>query len=132
MVENINALQEYVRRIVTEKESNYRKVARNLRGLISHSTVSDVINGRNTNPSPRVLRGLAKGLGVTEEEIFAVVRGKVPDEKTVIEEGLYRNLRRLSPANRKIAEKQIAGIIEALAATEPDFNYIEEDESLTD
>ena len=59
-----------------EKNLNYRKVAWRSRGLISHGTVYDIISGRNLNPSLSSLRGLAKGLGITEEEMFAAATGK--------------------------------------------------------
>ncbi len=83
MADNINKLQDYVRRLISEKDLNYRQVARRSRGLISHSTVYDVINGRNTNPSLAALRGLAKGLGVTEEEMFASATGKTLEKDTI-------------------------------------------------
>ena len=57
------------------------------RGLISHGTVYDIISGHNLNPSLSSLRGLAKGLGVTEEELFAGATGK-PLEKNTIDERL--------------------------------------------
>lgn len=82
-----NKLQDYVRRLVSEKDLNYRQVARRSRGLISHGTVYDIISGRNTNPSLSALRGLARGLGVTEEELFASATGK-PLEKDTIDERL--------------------------------------------
>jgi transcriptional regulator with XRE-family HTH domain len=87
VTDNINKLQDYVRRLISEKDLNYRQVARHSRGLISHGTVYDIISGRNLNPSLSSLRGLAKGLGVTEEELFACAAGK-PLEKDTIDERL--------------------------------------------
>ena len=78
-----NKLQDYVRRLISEKDLNYRQVARRSRGLISHGTVYDIINGRNVNPSLSSLRGLAKGLGVTEEELFASAIGKTLEKDTI-------------------------------------------------
>ena len=85
MADNINKLQDYVRRLINEKRLNYREVARRSRGLITYSTVYDVISGRNTNPSLSALRGLAKGLGVTEEELFASATGKTFEKDTIDE-----------------------------------------------
>jgi transcriptional regulator with XRE-family HTH domain len=82
-----NPLQDYVRRLISEKDLNYRQVARRSRGLISHGTVYDIISGRNLNPSLSSLRGLARGLGVTEMELFAGAMGK-PVEKNTIDERL--------------------------------------------
>ena len=83
MTDNIYKLQDYVRRLINEKNLNYRKVAWNSRGMISHSTVYDIIVGRNMNPSLSALRGLAKGLGVSEEEIFAAATGKTLEKDTI-------------------------------------------------
>jgi len=43
---------------------------------IAGSYVSRIENGVARNPSKDKLIGLAKGLGVPEEELFAVARGK--------------------------------------------------------
>jgi len=83
VADNTNKLQDYVRGVIDEKDLNYRQVARRSRGLISHSTVYDIISGRNTNPSLSALRGLAKGLGVTEEELFASATGKTLEKDTI-------------------------------------------------
>ena len=85
VADNINKLQDYVRRLISEKDLNYRQVARRSRGLISHGTVYDIISGRNLNPTLAALRGLAKGLGVTEEELFASATGKTLEKDTVDE-----------------------------------------------
>jgi transcriptional regulator with XRE-family HTH domain len=85
VADNINKLQDYVRRLISEKDLNYRQVARRSRGLISHSTVYDIISGRNLNPSLSSLRGLAKGLGITEEEMFAAATGKTLEKDTIDE-----------------------------------------------
>src|SRR5204862_8099122 len=47
---------------------------------IAGSYVSRIENGVVRNPSKDKLIGLAKGLGVPEEEVFAVARGKSLDE----------------------------------------------------
>ena len=85
VTDNINKLQDYVRRLISEKRLNYREVARRSRGLISYGTVYDIINGRNMNPSLAALRGLAKGLGVSEEELFAAAMGKSLEKNTIDE-----------------------------------------------
>lgn len=73
-------LADYVRRVVRDKNLSYRQVAQLSNDAISHATVSDIINGRINNPSTSTLVGLAKGLGVPVEEVFAVARGKSPTE----------------------------------------------------
>jgi transcriptional regulator with XRE-family HTH domain len=83
VADNIYKLQDYVRNLINEKRLNYREVARRSRGMITYGTVYDVINGRNTNPSLLALRGLAKGLGVSEEEIFAAAVGKTLEKDSI-------------------------------------------------
>lgn len=73
------SLADYVRRVIRDKDLSYRKVAIQSGGKVSHATVSDIINGNQRDLKTETLRGLAKGLGVSEEEIFAVARGKTLD-----------------------------------------------------
>lgn len=83
---NQEKISDFVRRIASEKSLSYRKIAEKSGGLITHSTVSDVINERVKNLSAQTITGLAKGLGVTELEIFDIVRGKTPNNETVLDE----------------------------------------------
>jgi len=77
------SLSEFVRDQIRDKDLSYRKVAAKSRGLITHSTVSEVVNGLNTNPALNILLGLAYGLGVLPEVIFAVARGINLDDRTL-------------------------------------------------
>lgn len=69
-------LSDYVRRVINEKGLNYREVSRRSGGVISHATVGDIVNGVSKDVRTTTLSALAKGLGVSEDEIFAVARGK--------------------------------------------------------
>lgn len=69
-------LSDYVRRVINERGLNYREVSRRSGGAISHATVGDIVNGVPRNYGTETLRALAKGLSVSEDEIFAVARGK--------------------------------------------------------
>lgn len=64
----------YVGRIVKEKKLTYKEVARRSRGRISAQYISDLVDGVASNPSVEKLQGLALGLGVSEDEIFAFAR----------------------------------------------------------
>ncbi len=86
MSDTSNSLADYVRTVIAQKGLNYREVALRSGGLITHSTVYDIINHRSSNPKTQTIKGLAKGLGVTEEELSAVARGKSPNDKKVIDE----------------------------------------------
>lgn len=69
-------LPDYVRRVIHEKGLNYREVARRSGGAISHGAVGHIVNGVSTDVRKDTLQALAKGLGVPEDELFAVARGK--------------------------------------------------------
>jgi len=74
----LQALSEFVRATMNEKGLNFRQVAERSGGLVSHTTVFDVVNLRSKDVKASTLRGLAKGLGVPEEEVFAVAQGNSP------------------------------------------------------
>jgi transcriptional regulator with XRE-family HTH domain len=73
-------LSDFVRRVLKEKNLSYRKAAAKSGGLITHSTVSDVVNKRVENLSSTTVEGLARGLGVTQAEIYSRLSGKAPDD----------------------------------------------------
>lgn len=52
-------------------------------GEIKQSWLIKVKNGLIKSPSAPKMKPLAKGLGVTEEELFAVVRGVSPDTNKI-------------------------------------------------
>lgn len=79
-------LAEYVSRIRGEKNFSVEKVAERSGGAISQAYVNKIENNGVKNVSPEKLLALAKGLGVTQEEIFAVVRGKNPNTDAVLDE----------------------------------------------
>ncbi len=79
-------ISDFVRETIHEKSLSYRKVAERSGGLITHSTVSDVVNERVKNLSSQTIAGLARGLGVTEQEIFDIVRGKNLNNESVVDE----------------------------------------------
>lgn len=97
----LQALSEFVRVVMNEKGLNYRQVAERSGGLVSHTTVFDVVNLRSKDVKGRTLRGLAKGLGVTEEELFAVAQGKSPADdpeyKTWRYAALFDDAKQLTP-----------------------------------
>ena len=81
-------LQDYVRRIMLEKGLSGYAVERASGEGISQSQVNRIQNGEVTNPSAAKLKALAKGLSVSEAELFAVVRGITEDESVIANERL--------------------------------------------
>lgn len=73
-------LADYVRRVREEKELSLNQVRVRSGYQIANSYISRIENGEVTNVGLDKLRSLAKGLNVSEEEIFAVARGKSLNE----------------------------------------------------
>lgn len=94
-------LPDYVRRVMSEKALNYREVARRSGGVISHTTVFDVVNQRTKDVKTETLTALAKGLGVSEDEIFAVARGMATAGELPLDEVRVLEFYRALPAERK-------------------------------
>ena len=73
--------QEFVARIMREKDLSTYKVEKNSRDalsgdFISQSSVSKILNGDIKNPSMPKQKALARGLGEPEQVVFAVFAGK--------------------------------------------------------
>lgn len=77
-------LAEYVRAArAALGNPSYREIAQRSGGLISHSTVAMIVNGTAGELTVNTLRGLAKALRKSEDEIFAIARGvKTPQSWT--------------------------------------------------
>lgn len=91
-------LADYVRRVRTGARLSLLDVERQSARSghkIAGSYVSRIENGVARNPSKDKLVGLAKGLGVSEEEVFAVARGKSLDEPSAREQKLLAYFREL-------------------------------------
>lgn len=94
-------LADYVRRIRLEKRLSLTDVKRQSHGLISDAYVSRIENGHSANVSPRMLRALAAGLRVPEDEVFARARGLDVSEPSAEENTLLGVFRQLPAARRK-------------------------------
>lgn len=79
-------LADFIRRTRNEKGLSTLDVERLSNFEISDGYVSRIENNGVKNVSPEKLAALAKGLSVTEEEIFAVARGKKPNEAVKTQE----------------------------------------------
>lgn len=94
-------LSDYLRRVIRERNLTYRQVAERSGGRISHAAISDIISGKTKGIKSSTISALAKGLGVTEEEIFAVIRGKSPaddpDYKNWKYASLFDDAKKLTP-----------------------------------
>lgn len=74
------SLPDFVRRLRREKDLSLADVSNRSGGRIGRTHIHRIENGEAKGVSVEKLRALAKGLGVTDEEIFAVARGKKPED----------------------------------------------------
>ena len=79
-------LADYVRRIRKEKGLSLKDVEEQSGRRISKGYISQIENRYYINPTRDKLIALALGLGVTEDEIFDIARGKPAAEESGSEE----------------------------------------------
>ncbi len=98
---------------------SYREIAQRSGGKISHSTVALIVNGSIGEVTLTTLKGLAKALAVSEDEIFAVARGvKAPQTWTetrfyeLFE--LYQSLS--EPRHKELVDKNLADLLTIIRA----------------
>jgi transcriptional regulator with XRE-family HTH domain len=76
MKDSKETLAEFVKRVREKvKRLSLNEVVAKSGGLVSNAYVSKIENGLILTPSVSKLKGLAKGLGITEEELISVAQG---------------------------------------------------------
>jgi transcriptional regulator with XRE-family HTH domain len=111
-----DSLRDYIRRIMFDNSLTFKRVAEQSRGEISTGGLNDLLKGRTVNPTIGTLKALAKGLGVTEEEIFAVALGRPLAEESANETRLLAKFRAL-PADRQADVLRIVDALQSESAT---------------
>lgn len=96
-----------------EKKLSSYEIERRSNNQINQSSVFRIKQGKVTNPSAPKLKALAQGLGVSEEEIFSVVRGKSPDSSNLANEQLENLIRKFEklPATRRIYAQSLIDLL---------------------
>src|SRR5919107_5307455 len=95
-------LSDFVRRVRGEKGLSTLDVERNSGNRITDGYVSQIENGYVKNVSPEKLQALARGLAVSEDEIFAVARGaKTVGEMPLDEVRVLQFYRELPPERKE-------------------------------
>jgi len=119
-------LANYVRNVIHEKRLSYRKVADRARRAgykLSHTTVSEVVNGADTSFGIETLQAVACGLEVPEEEVINRARGAVkasPSEyRRRLTDQLYAEINQASPEKAQYLEWLIRSL---LGQEKPDEN----------
>lgn len=124
---NAENLSDYVRRIRAEKGLSTVDVETQSGSRISDSYVTRIENGYVKNVSPEKLQALAKGLGISEEEIFAVALGKTMSGDLQLEELRLLEYFRTLPADR---QEDALALLEAMSQRHGTTKTAPSDESL--
>lgn len=99
-------LADFVRRSRSERRLSQRDVELKSGGEISKGYIGQIENRTVLGHSvtPQKLQALARGLGVSEEEIFAIARGKAASGDLTLEElRILEGFRALNEERREIA-----------------------------
>lgn len=83
---NADRIGRFISSIMSKRKLSTYDIERLSGKKITQSYVGRIKNGKIENPSPDKLKALAKGLGITEEEIFSVMRGKSPNSGLIANE----------------------------------------------
>ena len=78
------SLKDYLQKVMNEKgliASQVATISKRKGGDIERSYINRLYNGEAANPTIDKLKSLALGLGVPEDEIFDVARGKLREEE---------------------------------------------------
>jgi transcriptional regulator with XRE-family HTH domain len=74
------SLDRYVRRVLREKGLSYADVEERSGGAISDSYIGNIVTGSVGSVTVVKLKALARGLDISEDEIFAIARGASPSD----------------------------------------------------
>lgn len=104
--ERTETLGEYVKRVRAEKGLSLTDVQKRSGNQIANSYVSRIENGIADahGVTPKKLQALAKGLGVSEDEIFAVARGKSLDKAEAVDADMAlfaSRVKKLTPQQKR-------------------------------
>jgi len=87
-------LDEYVRRIMAEKNLSTRKVARQSGYKIRHAYVAEIMNGTAKEPSISALKALAEGLGEPPIEVIRIA-AELPEYESWTAKSLAKAMNRI-------------------------------------
>lgn len=127
----METLNEYVARIIRQKDLSYRQVEANCENKLTASYIGRIAKGQAGNLSIETMTFLAQGLGVELPEMLAVAYGKSDNETSLLEfadavQKLAMNpkLIQLVRGWEKLNEEQRQGVLDA-------FSYFEQKKKVT-
>lgn len=102
----VEELRDFIRRKVQESDLSHTQISARAAAKgkpFDSSQISRIINGE-TNPKIATLQAVAAGLGVEEDEMFAVARGIKPDKEKIADafaEAMFSDYSRLSKKDKE-------------------------------
>lgn len=108
-------LADYTRQVMTEKGLSNTDVAnQSIKGerKISESTIRKILLGNPQTWTLETLEDLARGLGVPDENILDAARGRMPDEKQMLERDVAAIFKRSKELEREEDQHWFKGVIE--------------------
>jgi transcriptional regulator with XRE-family HTH domain len=113
---NTERLDRYIRRVMREKNLSIAEVERRAGGEISDSYVHGIMSGKvKGSLTVSKLKALAHGLGVNEDEIFAVARGLQPYQQPGFLQGEFARLCTLFETLSDTDKGELRVLLEALS-----------------
>lgn len=109
------SLAEFVKRVRLEKGFSLVAVHERSGGEIAASYVSRIENGQVTNPTHKKLSALAAGLGISEDNVFAVARGQKYEDSEDFKSSRFASMAlKFSkiPSGKRISVDQLIEILD--------------------
>lgn len=72
------ALSKAIKEIAKKKEMSFYRISKN--GGIAQTTLSEIVNGNNLNPTIETIQKIAKGLDVSVSELISKAETKIKEE----------------------------------------------------
>ena len=72
------ALSKAIKEIAKKKKISFYRISKN--GGIAQTTLSEIVNGNNLNPTIETISKIANGLGVSVSELISKAETKIKEE----------------------------------------------------
>ena len=73
------ALSKAIKEIAKKKKISFYRISKN--GGIAQTTLSEIVNGNNLNPTIETIQKIAKGLDVSVSELISKAETKIKEEQ---------------------------------------------------
>ncbi|WP_289891456.1 helix-turn-helix domain-containing protein [Virgibacillus pantothenticus] len=117
----MNNFGSMIKKIRKSKNLSLKDVAK--RGGLSHAYISQIENGKRTNPTPQVLDKLAKGLDESSHDIWAIAG--YYDEDDLLEP-IEETIKQILDKNKRLSKKrakELSAIDLNALLEEPNLKY---------